>query len=160
MATRKHTAPAEAQLSESTQPADFDRLLSRLLNLVGHFQLVDQRLVDLQDVPEELQPAAITLHDATEALDKLHTEFDGWNVTSAAESGPSSRIDAIHATVETQHSRLINVISTVRCLRFSEEAGELGGALELVEMELQRITDALEGPRRLERPAVAAEEQS
>ena len=61
--------------------------------------------------------------------------------------------------VEEQHSLLINVVSTVRCLRFSEEAGELAGALDLVQMELQRITNALEGPQ-LERAAAIEEAQS
>lgn len=59
---------------------------------------------------------------------------------------------AILKAVEEQRRPLINVVSTVRCLKFSEEAGELAGALQLVEQELERVLKALEGPS-LERAA-------
>ncbi|MGA7540627.1 MAG: hypothetical protein WBW93_17860 [Steroidobacteraceae bacterium] len=151
MAAHKHTAPVEAHSSESSPAPEFHKLQSRLLNLVGYFRLVDQRLFDLQGVPEELQPAAVVLHDATEALDQLHNEFDGWHVQGTAGApaaeGSQAAPSAILAAVEAQRSLLINVASTIRCLKFSEEAGELGGPLELVEMELQRVLGGLEGPQ-------------
>ena len=149
MAAHKHTAPVEAHSSESSPAPEFHKLQSRLLNLIGYFRLVDQRLFDLQGVPEELQPAAVVLHDATEALDQLHNEYDGWHVqgTDRAATAEGSEPSAIIAAVEAQRCLLINVESTIRCLKFSEEAGELQGALELVEMELQRVLGALEGPQ-------------
>lgn len=134
--------------------SDWYDLQGRLLNLVHHFQLIDQRLFDFQDVPEELQPAGTVLHDATEALDRLHNDYDGWHVrvVASATEELEPRSKAIHTNVEEQRSRLINVVSTVQCLKFSEEAGELAGPLELIEAELQRITDALaQAGTRLER---------
>lgn len=52
--------------------------------LASHCRLADQRLWgDLQGLPEEYQPAAIVLHQATNALDALHTQLDQLNVRMA-----------------------------------------------------------------------------
>jgi len=55
----------------------------RLLDLVNHLRCADQVLYDLQNVPPNLQPAAIVLHDTTDALDDLHSELDEWSVQQA-----------------------------------------------------------------------------
>lgn len=66
---------------------------------------------------------------------------------------------SILQTVEEQRTLLINVVSTVRCLKFSAEAGELAGALALVELELERILEGLEGPI-LKRAAASGSEEA
>lgn len=75
---------------------------------------------------------------------------------SAATTTPASA--AILKAVEEQRRPLINVVSVVRCLKFSEEAGELGGALELIEEEIERVLEALEGPS-LDRAAAGGGEE-
>lgn len=83
MAKRKHTAPTEAQ-SVPNALEELDVIQDELLDLVGHLQLVDQRLYgQLDNVPEEFQAAAVVLHKATAALDALHTRFDLCNVRMA-----------------------------------------------------------------------------
>lgn len=90
-------APIEAQTaSDSTAPnnfAELDDIQSELLRLVGHLQLVDQRLwANFSELPTEYQPAATVLHDATMALDALHTRVDQLNVRMAdLKHGPGWR---------------------------------------------------------------------
>lgn len=83
---RRNTASAKAQTAPASLEAfrELDAIQTALLTLVGHFRLADQRLYgDLAGVPDEFQPAAIVLHDATEALDALHARLDTVNVLMA-----------------------------------------------------------------------------
>lgn len=82
MTTRRKT-PAQPPLSPLLAD-ELDDIQDKLLTLIGHLQLADQRLYgDLGEVPEELHPAAVVLHDATEALDELHNRLDRLNVRMA-----------------------------------------------------------------------------
>lgn len=83
MTARRNTAPVEAQ-THSDLRIELDAIQSKLLGLVAHFRLADQQLYgDLAEIPEELQPAATVLHDATVALDALHSRLDLLNVRMA-----------------------------------------------------------------------------
>lgn len=57
---------------------------------------------------------------------------------------------AILHAVEEQRRRLINAIATAECLKLAcrdrEAPGDIDGALELLQDELQRILNALEQP--------------
>ena len=76
-------APAETQ-SVPNAFEELDEIQDELLDLVNHFQLLDQRLYgQLDGVPEEFVPAATVLHNATEALDQLHNRLDRCNVRMA-----------------------------------------------------------------------------
>lgn len=69
---------AQSRCPAQAQPVlnELDYIKEELLKLVAHFRLADQKLYDLQDVPEELQSAAIVLHHATNALDALYDRLD------------------------------------------------------------------------------------
>ena len=106
MAKRRNTAPTETQTNADLR-AELDAIQSKLLGLVHHFRLADQRLYDdLAQIPEDLQPAAIVLHDATDALDALHTRLDLLNVRMADmlhEPGWRERLQAdMHPAEETR----------------------------------------------------------
>jgi hypothetical protein len=84
MAAKHSTRAAKAQ-SRSESPtaeaaSEFHELHGRLMSILGQVQCADAVLYDLQDVPEDLQPAAITLHAAAEALDRFYTDLDAWHV--------------------------------------------------------------------------------
>ncbi len=92
MATFKSTAPAgapshvhpndrtDARILDAAQgPSEFDELQRRLLGVLQHLRLVDQRLYDFQNVSRDLEPAGVVLHDATEVLDSLYDEIDAWH---------------------------------------------------------------------------------
>ena len=57
----------------------FDELLRRMLDIVSHLQCADRILYDLESVPQDLQPASIVVHSATEALDRLHNALSEWD---------------------------------------------------------------------------------
>lgn len=80
MTRRRNTAPEARTQLHADLRNELDEIQDELLDLVSHFRLADQRLFDLQDVPEEFQPAATVLHKATDALDALHTRLDQLNV--------------------------------------------------------------------------------
>lgn len=76
MAKNKTATPTEAHPILGELDAIHDELLRR----VAHFRLADQRLWgDLAGLPEEYQPAATVLHDATDALDVLCGRLDTLN---------------------------------------------------------------------------------
>jgi hypothetical protein len=175
-----------ADVATGTGIPDFDDIHTRMLDTVGHLQCADLVFYDLQNVPGELQPAAIVLHRATLDLDRLHNELDSWHAqhicrpktdaddeAAAAEctahmtpeerkryregmglpaeapTPPNEVANPLLGAVEAQRSRLINVLGAVQSIRIAEAhsdgAPEAQGALELVEDELQRILNALEG---------------
>jgi hypothetical protein len=78
-----HNPPAvNVEPAEERSPlADWDKLLSRLMNLTQHLKLADQRLYDFQSIPPDIEPAAVVVHDAVVALDVLRDEFDEWHAT-------------------------------------------------------------------------------
>lgn len=94
----------------------------------------------LERAASDLESAHSTLVDASDA--------SGAVPATTKETGSDSILQA----VEAQRALLVNVVSVVRCMKFSEEAGDLAGALDLVELELERILEALERPA-LERDA-------
>ena len=124
MAKSKSTAPAgassqvhpndhtDARTQDAARvPSEFDELQHRLLGVLQHLRLVDQRLYDFQTVPPTLQAAGVVLHDATAALDGLYDEFDAWHVrhVRAPEwwrlpndqgQSPSAETIALHEAVE------------------------------------------------------------
>jgi hypothetical protein len=73
-------SPAEETAAEPA-PEPFDALQSRMLETINHLQCADQVLYDLQNIPEELHPAAIVVHRAATELDKLYNRIDEWHVT-------------------------------------------------------------------------------
>lgn len=84
MMAKRRNAVSEARTQlHADLRNELDDIQEELLTLVSHFRLADQRLFDLQDVPEEFQPAAVVLHQATDALDALHTRLDQLNVRMA-----------------------------------------------------------------------------
>jgi DNA repair ATPase RecN len=72
--------PSGTSAPVESAPDGFDDLLGRMLNVIGHFQCADRVLFDMQEVPEQLQPAAVVLHDATEVLRRLYDELDTWGM--------------------------------------------------------------------------------
>jgi len=72
--------PSAASAPAESAPDGFDELLHRMLDIVSHLQCADRVLYDLQNVPVELQPAAVVLHDATEVLRRLYDELDTWGM--------------------------------------------------------------------------------
>lgn len=82
MTKRRNTAP-KAPLSP-VLAEELDSIQEEMLKLVHHLRLADQRLWgDLEGVPDELQAAAVVLHDATEAFNALHNRLDVFNVRLA-----------------------------------------------------------------------------
>lgn len=75
---------------------------------------------------------------------------------------PAPKAGAVFAAIETQRSRLINVMGVVQCMRLACRAAgqegpeEIESALELLGDEIQRVVTALEGPQ-LERAAELGE---
>ncbi|HEV2441781.1 MAG TPA: hypothetical protein VGT07_04600, partial [Steroidobacteraceae bacterium] len=80
MAIASIPAPAKAQSVSSDPDKRFATLQEEFLSIIHHLQLVDQRMYDFQEIPEEFQPAAAVLHNATAALDQLYNSIDGWFV--------------------------------------------------------------------------------
>ena len=136
---------------------DLDNIQDRLLDLVSTFRLVDQRLYDLQDVPEEFQPAAVVLHRAVEELDQLHNALDGWNSshvyrpkTDADREVPAESSDdpGARVSVETHRQKLLGVLGNLQAMkaavRYGQPPDELEATVELLEDEVQRVYTALE----------------
>ena len=72
-------SPREPSGTRAQGPSEFDELQRRLLGVLQHLRLVDQRLYDFQNVSRDLEPAGVVLHDATEVLDSLYDEIDAWH---------------------------------------------------------------------------------
>lgn len=87
-------------LEKHTEPvADFDALLSRLLEIISHFRLVDQYLVQSDEqfsaLPVTIQSTASVLHRATADLDKLYNELDQWHANTVCRpKAPADSADA------------------------------------------------------------------
>lgn len=85
-------AQAEEPGESASAPAEgavdgIDELLHRMLDIVSHLQCADRILYDLQNVPVELQPAAIVLHRAMQDLGRLHADLDEWDATHGTAAG-------------------------------------------------------------------------
>lgn len=69
------------EVPAGTPSRSFDSLLARMLDQVLHLRLADNFLREnFAELDAKYQPAAQVLHDATNALDALHTEFDQWGL--------------------------------------------------------------------------------
>lgn len=85
---RVELPPSAASAPAEAGGEGLDELLRRMLDIVSHLQCADRILYDLESVPQDLQPASIVVHNATEALDRLHNALSEWDAAHDCQALP------------------------------------------------------------------------
>lgn len=166
MATVENTASTEAQSDSET----FHDLHASMLEIIGHLQCADLVLFDLQNVPGELQPAAIVLHRAVAQLDQLHNDLDTWHTRHHHSMKPRDNDEAISPAVlpgtlrdyfsEQQHRALELQGMLELLVEQTAQDDRVGGALGIAAREAHALNVALDSCaiRRVLKEAAEVEE--